>query len=106
MFKQLFNIGITPKEEPVEVKTERKPRKPRSIKVDAEKVISDLLEKLENVNNPKVDSLRTLYMSLSGDMNMDKLVAHYKQPIPVKTKKKKEKKNDKQISCGTVKWSV
>lgn len=59
-----------------------------SIKADALKTIEKLLGDLQNVNNPKVDSLRKLFVSLENGSDLASVMAFYKEPIKAKKKKK------------------
>lgn len=98
MLRSLFNFGpkIAPQviEKPVAV---QKPVLKKKIvkakpKIDANKAIEMLLTDLQNVNNPKVDSLRKLFLSLENGSDMREVLAFYKQPIPAKDKVKKKSK--------------
>jgi|SRR5579859_7355993 len=100
MFGKLFDIGK--KSEPqIEEKKPIvfaqsivvKPTVKRSPKNDSLTALSNLLDELENVNNPKVDSLRKLYLHLQTNDDKANLVAYLKQPIPPKKKKKTIKLN-------------
>lgn len=98
MLGKLFNIGpkITPQviQKPVAV---QKPLLKKMVakaepKIDAHKAIEKLLTDLQNVNNPKVDSLRKLFLSLENGSDMREVLAFYKQPILAKDKAKKKSK--------------
>ena len=91
----IFNIAKSPApvlEAPVQI---RKPKpavakKAPSVKEDAEMVLERLLNDLQNVNNPKVDVLRMLAISLEkGDLTG--LKAFCKEPIKIKKVVKKTK---------------
>lgn len=90
----MFNIfKITPTESPVlesvAIKQPIKRKPVPSVKADALKTIEKLLGELQNVNNPKVDSLRKLFISLENGSDMDSVMAYYKEPINTKKSKKK-----------------
>ncbi len=95
MFNKLFNISN--QSEPVLVETPIQIRKSKpkaattpSLKQDAEKVLERLLNDLQNVNNPKVDTLRLLALSLEKGGDLTSVLAFCKAPVTVvkKTKKK------------------
>ncbi len=88
----LFNISVHPKTQEIAVK---KPvvlkKKAPSVKVDAMKILSNVLDELVNVNNSKVDTLRKLYVDISsGKINESELISFLKRDDS-KPKKKKIK---------------
>lgn len=87
----IFNIAPEKKTvlESVVVKQPIKRKPAPSAKADALKTIEKLLGDLQNVNNPKVDSLRKLFISLENGSDMTSVMAFYKEPIKAKKKKKK-----------------
>lgn len=98
MFNKFFNIGTT--FEPVLVQENtiisypskmQKSKKASPIKIDAQKLIHNLLDDLQNVNNPKVDVLRMLAVALENDGDISNLKAFCKQPIQRKKTVKKFK---------------
>ena len=86
LFKKTLKIDAV---EPVLPKQPTPFKKKPSLKADALKTIEKVLNDLQNVNNPKVDSLRKLFNSIENGNDLESVVAYYKQPIG---KKKKEKK--------------
>jgi len=92
----IFNIGITPKE-PVLVQNPVKIAKPRAVvakkvepaKPDLLKGLETILSDLQYVNNPRVDSLRKLYLTLENGGNLNDVVAFCKVPTrKIKASKK------------------
>lgn len=96
MFKKLFNLAPnTVTVAPVLVKTQPTPFKKKvatpSIKVDAMKTLEKVLTDLQDVNNPKVDALRKLFLSIENGSDMGSVVAFCKEPITAKKKPAKKK---------------
>lgn len=87
--QKIFNLSIYEKQvKPVQATVNTKKTTP-SIKIDAMKIIGNVLDELINVNNSKVDTLRKLYIDIdSGKLNHIELVSFLRQSESKRKKKK------------------
>lgn len=90
MFNKIFNLEVKEAKERKSIvyKPAIAMKKPQPVKPDALKRLEKILDDVQNLNNPKVDTLRKLFIHLqSENTNATDLMAYLKQPI-TKPKKK------------------
>lgn len=96
MFDKIFNFEVKEKkrQQTVAYKPSVIVKKPQPVKPDALKRLEKILDDVQHMNNPKVDTLRKLFVHLQTEnATATDLMAYLKQPIPKAKKKKTIKLN-------------